>query len=80
MEHKDGRPAVRERKTCLTGVDTGGEFSRIRLLFAGVAQLVEHLVANEKVVGSSPITRSKFAQPGSARRAGFFASGVFQMG
>jgi hypothetical protein len=30
---------------------------------AGVAQLVEHNVANVVVVGSNPITRSSLAQP-----------------
>jgi len=33
---------------------------RIGAEIAGVVQLVEHLLAKEKVVGSSPITRSLF--------------------
>ena len=33
-----------------------------RVVLAGVAQLVEHHVANVNVVGSSPITRSTILQ------------------
>ncbi len=29
-------------------------------MFAGVAQLVEHLLAKEKVAGSNPVSRSTF--------------------
>ena len=38
------------------------QFLKIRL-FAGVAQLVERLTCNEDVVGSTPITGSKFCLP-----------------
>jgi hypothetical protein len=31
---------------------------RKQMMFAGVAQLVEHLLAKEKVAGSNPVSRS----------------------
>ena len=39
-----------------------------RLRYAGVAQLVEHLIRNEGVVGSSPITGTTY----QSRPRGFF--------
>ena len=39
---------------------------------ARVAQLVEHVVANDKVVGSSPTTRSIFVLTGSRKSAADF--------
>ena len=67
------------RKSAPGSVDTGAEITRIRILFAGVAQLVEHLVANEKVVGSSPITRSKLRKPGSGDSTGLFLAPVVRL-
>ena len=53
-----------------SGVTRGGSTPFIRTIFwshikqqAGVAQLVEHHVANVIVVGSNPITRSIFFTP-----------------
>ena len=36
-------------------------YNNSRNLFAGVAQLVEQLICNQQVVGSSPIASSKWA-------------------
>jgi hypothetical protein len=41
-----------------------------KLIYAGIAQLVEHHVANVNVAGSSPVSRSNPAL------AGFFFGGV----
>jgi hypothetical protein len=42
---------------------------RKQILFAGVAQLVEHLLAKEKVAGSNPVSRSNY--PSVNRLVGF---------
>ena len=45
---------------------------RLRKLDACVAQLVEHIVANDKVVGSRPTTRSSLALVAQLDRASVF--------
>ena len=40
-----------------------GSTDALAVPFAGLVQLVEHLLAKEKVVGSSPIARSRTQSP-----------------
>ncbi len=47
-----------ERLPCTQEVRGSNPLFSITLVCAGVTQLVEYLVANQIVVGSSPITRS----------------------
>ena len=48
------------------------QFVFFRKIYAKVAQLVEHNVANVRVVGSNPIFRSKVPNPEHAEGWGLF--------
>jgi hypothetical protein len=51
---------------------TGSSYiSRRKAVWAGVAQLVEHLICNQRVGGSSPFASSSFIQQVSSRKDGF---------
>ena len=59
-------------------VDTTVYMLTIRLLKAGIAQLVEHHVANVNVASSSLVSRSKFkTRPGLHQRRVFIVSELF---
>ena len=49
--------------TAILPVDTPAYMLKIRPLNAGIAQLVEHHVANVNVASSSLVSRSKFKNP-----------------
>ena len=53
------RALLRVLRLGLQGADSS---SRTRLFWAGVAQLVEHLICNQRVGGSSPFASSSFKQ------------------
>jgi actin-related protein len=45
-------------------------FAILKVAFAGVAQLVEQLICNQPVAGSSPVTSLSLETPGTKRFQG----------